>query len=105
MPADHFLCTPDIQEQDNFEQSLLAKALQKEPDDIEIEIDPSATEVKIWDYQCPQCGNTFAQKRYLAFHLKNTCQKEPRYFCAMCTAKYKKKYDLESHILHKHMDK
>lgn len=72
--------------------------------DVMIEIDPSAADIKIWEYQCSQCGNTFAQKRYLAFHLKNTCQKDPRFFCALCTAKYKKKYDLEAHILHKHMN-
>lgn len=51
---------------------------------------------------CHQCGRTYKHYKHLSSHQKDECGKEPRYRCTYCSHRTWRKYNMKSHIIHKH---
>jgi hypothetical protein len=51
---------------------------------------------------CPKCSKWYKNQHCLTSHMSQDCGKAPRYECTICYSKFKRKYNLKTHVISVH---
>lgn len=54
-------------------------------------------------FECSACGKNYLHQRNLWRHSTQECGKEPKFQCPFCPHRSKRKFNIETHIKHKHL--
>ncbi|KAH1002470.1 hypothetical protein HUJ04_008555 [Dendroctonus ponderosae] len=61
--------------------------------------------VSVGAVRCPKCQKLYKNARTMLAHLHQDCGKEKAHNCNFCTSRFKRRHNLKTHIIRRHMER